>query len=312
MGTLFFGTKLEGKTIHGKTLPESVVDLNKEIMVLAQHPLNLLLGPIYTKLGLSAKVRDTKRKILEFRAVVLEFIRERKQGMKKGEKGKTPDLVGLLLEKQAELGEKEVPEELIVDTFVAFLSAGVETMSNAATMLCYLLSENPDVVGSLETEIGKMYNDNMTLETLNKMEYTAACFQEGLRLLGPGKLMLVRIAVEDHMLGDIKVKKGTMVFPELEASDFNPMYNAEPEKFVPERWLKGGLKENKVMAYSFSSGPRNCIGKQLALIEGKVFVAEILKRFSFKVSEGYKLRMTVRLTYEPEEEVPFDLERKEL
>jgi len=309
LSTLFFGTSIEGKTIHGKSVPIAVADFNKELFVLAQDPLNLLFGPIYTKLGLSGKVRDAKRRILEFRAFLRNIIRERRETMKTQSKSKIPDLIGLLLEKQAEFGEKQVSDDMIVSNFVTFFGAGVETIANAVTMLCYLLNENPDIKQNLETEISKTYSDNITLETLNKMEYTAACFQESMRLLGPGKHTFVRVTAQDHMLGDIKVKKGTLIFPELEAHDYNPMHYSEPEKFVPERWVQGGSNEKDV-TYHFSSGPRNCIGKQLALIESKIFVAEFLRKFSFKVADGYKLRMTVRATHEPVDEVPFDLKKK--
>lgn len=47
------------------------------------------------------------------------------------------------------------------------------------------------------------------------------------------------------------------------------------------------------------------------MIQVQVFTAEILKRFHVKVSEGYKLEMTLRLNYEPVEDIPFDLTPKE-
>jgi len=309
LSTLFFGTSIEGKTIHGKSIPIAVANFNQELFVLAQDPLFILLGPLHTKLGLSGKVRDAKRRVLEFRAFLRNILRERRESMKTQSKPKIPDLVGLLLEKQAEFGEDKISDGMIISNFSTFFGAGVETIANSVTMMCYLLSENPDIKQNLETEISKTYSDNSTLETLNMMEYTAACFQESMRLLGPGKHVFVRVAVEDHMIGDIKVKKGTLIFPELEAHDYNPMHYSEPEKFVPERWMQGGSNEKDV-TYHFAAGPKNCIGKQFALIQAKIFVAEFMRKFSFKVADGYKLRMTLRMTHEPVDAVPFELKKK--
>ena len=66
----------------------------------------------------------------------------------------------------------------------------------------------------------------------------------------------------------------------------------EPFKFKPERWLgdnKEVLQNNPFVFIPFSSGPRNCIGQHLALIEAKVMIAFFLRRFELVRNEKVPL-----------------------
>ena len=62
-------------------------------------------------------------------------------------------------------------------------------------------------------------------------------------------------------------------------------YN-EPNKFKPERWL---TQERNIESFDqykfpvFQGGPRIYIGKDLAILESKIFIAELVRRYCFKV-----------------------------
>lgn len=64
------------------------------------------------------------------------------------------------------------------------------------------------------------------------------------------------------------------------------VYGDSANDFVPERWLRG----DSIPAGAwrpFERGPRNCIGQELALLEAKVVLALVSRRFDFtKVREG--------------------------
>lgn len=56
----------------------------------------------------------------------------------------------------------------------------------------------------------------------------------------------------------------TTVSTPLYAILHDSRYFYQPESFLPERWLDGGLKDhpmNKDAWFPFSKGPRNCVGK---------------------------------------------------
>jgi cytochrome P450 len=61
---------------------------------------------------------------------------------------------------------------------------------------------------------------------------------------------------------------------------YNPKYFPEPEKFIPERFLKSSNTEIVPFSYiPFGGGPRVCIGQRFAMIEMKIAMAKLLAKF---------------------------------
>ena len=74
---------------------------------------------------------------------------------------------------------------------------------------------------------------------------------------------------------------------------------------MPERWLgdKEFEEDNRKMVQLFSVGPRNCIGRNLAMAELRVLVARLVWGFDMEVVEeskgwGILRRQRVFLVYE--------------
>merc|ERR1712029_1127543 len=101
-----------------------------------------------------------------------------------------------------------------------------------------------------------------------------------------------RIAAEDYKLqGDqeIDVPKGTMVFINVGALHFNPKHYANPNSFDPEHFSKEAKAQRHPYAYQpFGQGPHNCIGMRFALLEAKLAMTRILKRYTILPSEKTK------------------------
>jgi len=79
---------------------------------------------------------------------------------------------------------------------------------------------------------------------------------------------------------------------------------SKPEEFNPARWRDTSGKLDTYAYTPFSAGPRNCIGQHLPII------AEFLKKFDFKLKEGYKLKMLIRFLYELSDELALELPPK--
>ena len=62
----------------------------------------------------------------------------------------------------------------------------------------------------------------------------------------------------------------------------------DAESFVPERWLEWNGYDDQSAFEPFSLGPRNCIGKNLALVELRIILARVLWNFNMSLPEGKK------------------------
>jgi cytochrome P450 len=72
-------------------------------------------------------------------------------------------------------------------------------------------------------------------------------------------------------------------------------YFHNPEAFLPERWFSskgdantpGPAREHNVAAFMpFSYGPTNCVGKNLALMQMRVVICWVFRRFRFSKAPG--------------------------
>ena len=67
-------------------------------------------------------------------------------------------------------------------------------------------------------------------------------------------------------------------------------FSPSPNSFIPERWLdttSGKFTTNTSAFIPFSTGPANCVGKNLALLEMRMVVASIIQKFDMRFDEGY-------------------------
>jgi cytochrome P450 len=96
--------------------------------------------------------------------------------------------------------------------------------------------------------------------------------------------VVTRELAEDDALCGYALPKGTMVTCQLQC--VHNQWEA-PSDFRPARFLPGGEYEafdeatRAYMFLPFIQGPRNCLGQHLALLEARVVLALLTKRFNF-------------------------------
>jgi len=306
VGRIFFGEKLNDYTLDGKPLTMAMADLVADVMEASYTPLAIFFGRYAIEYPIFSRFRKLKRQIKSIRNACFQIIKDRKESKQGGN-----DLLASLLETQnLEDPDMRFTDKDIVDEFITFFIAGMDTTGHLVAMVLHDLYKNPQHFEALEKEREKTYNKEkiINVDTLEKMSELHFVIKETMRLHTPAAWPFYRVAIADHKIGDLEVKKGTWIRLEFLALSNSHKYFQNPEEYNPGRWKEAAISKVDHYAYTpFSGGPRNCIGQHLAVAEAKIILSEFLERFDYKLKEGFKLRMVQRFMYEPDGKMMFEL-----
>ncbi|KAJ5573605.1 uncharacterized protein N7459_008032 [Penicillium hispanicum] len=168
--------------------------------------------------------------------------------------------------------------------------AGSETTATLLSGVTYLLLKNPRVLTKLQDEVRSAFatEDQITLETCNRLDYCLAVLTEALRLYPPVGVGLPRLVdAQGDLIAGHWVPGGTVVSICHLAASHSPTNYALPEEFIPERHLDDPRfrGDSKVAMQPFSFGPRNCIGRNLAYVEMRIILARMIFNFDMDLEE---------------------------
>ncbi|WP_432548090.1 cytochrome P450 [Kineococcus sp. SYSU DK004] len=202
------------------------------------------------------------------------------------------DVVGLML--RAGLSDAEVRDEL-----VTFVVAGHETVASSLTWTLDLLARHPGAQQRLHAELDELLDGGRRSpgwEDLRGLRFTRAVLEESLRLYPPA-WVITRRALEDDVVAGVEVPAGTLVIVCTWALHRHPAVWEEPEEFRPERFLDAARRERGYVP--FGAGPRLCIGRDLALVESVLLLAELLRTRSLAPAPGPRPAVESLVTLRP-------------
>ena len=83
---------------------------------------------------------------------------------------------------------------------------------------------------------------------------------------------------------------------------WNPEYFPDPDKFLPKRFVKGSDlydKQNHKAHMPFGLGPRMCVAYSFALVEAKLALVTLFRKFRFDHNPDHQLISAMNLTLGP-------------
>ena len=101
---------------------------------------------------------------------------------------------------------------------------------------------------------------------------------ETLRLYPPAWLV-PRKSLNDDVVGNYKIPAGSDIFISPYFLQRDPDVWDRPDEFWPERYTAIDAKPDKLSYIPFSAGPRKCIGDHFSLIEMKIHLCMLIKKF---------------------------------
>ena len=197
----------------------------------------------------------------------------------------------------------------LTSEFLVLVGAGVETTSHFILNCLILLNDHPEALRKLREELDEnLQNDSdYNFDKINSLPYLSAIIKECLRINHPLPLGLMKQLQVDCVIDGVSFPKNTIFMNGFALNFLKEKYFTNPDKFLPERWLKDGvLQEDPSSFIPFSIGPRNCIGSQFGLMESKVLVSRFVKRFDF-ILLTKEIQWRFALTYGPAKPVLFQL-----
>ncbi|CZT16383.1 related to cytochrome P450 CYP3/CYP5/CYP6/CYP9 subfamilies [Ramularia collo-cygni] len=171
---------------------------------------------------------------------------------------------------------------------VFLMAAGTETLVTAIVHTVYRLLMNKETLHKLVQEIrGKFTTaENIHMTGVNGCKYLLACINESLRIQAPSPATHPRYTPAGGMTIDGHYVPGNVaVGVPIHAACRGDANFRDPEKYVPERWtgeLPQYATDSKDAAMIFSVGPRDCLGRNIAMMGLKLVLAHLIWQFDLE------------------------------
>ncbi|KAL4635780.1 cytochrome P450 27C1-like [Arapaima gigas] len=204
--------------------------------------------------------------------------------LKQGEEVKGMYLTYLLSSNKLSLAE-------IYITITELLLGGVDTTSNTLSWTLFKLAQHEAVQEQLYQEVTSVCPERQLPSTkdLTRMPFLKAVIKEILRLYpvvpGNGRLTVENdVVVENYWF-----PKETQFHLCHYATSHDKKEFPEPEKFIPDRWLRHGA--NRLQHHPFSSipfgvGVRACLGRRVAELEMYFALSRIIQHYKLEPVPG--------------------------
>jgi cytochrome P450 len=224
-----------------------------------------------------------------------EIIAARRRGDTNGD-----DLLSLLLNVRDEETGEGMSDRQLRDEVITLFVAGHETTAVALTWVWHLLAAHPDAAERVRTEQAGVLGDRVPAAAdLPQLTYTRMVIDETMRLYPPAWITNRQALADDEICG-YHIPAGAIVLLSPYVLHRHPDYWNRPDTFDPERFTPERSAGRPHYAYfPFGGGPRQCIGKGLALIEMQLILAAVAQRFRLRHAPGHAAVPQGQLTLRP-------------
>ncbi len=236
--------------------------------------------------SLSTEGRKYASTVKQIHRFVKQVIDERKKEIQSNCSGQNNNNFFTLLLRAHQQHPVEFTEEDIFGEVNTFMFAGHETTSSSCVAALLLIASDNRVQNLLFRELESVLKDcdsvdAITVEHCKRMQYMEMVIQEAMRLYSPIPLMVKKIQ-HDLVVNGHTVPAGctALVCFTLLHNDPNVFTHQSPHSFYPERFSPECAIHRMPYAFMpFSVGPRSCIGKNFSIIEMKLVLAAILRKY---------------------------------
>ncbi|WVZ59626.1 LOW QUALITY PROTEIN: hypothetical protein U9M48_009742 [Paspalum notatum var. saurae] len=171
-------------------------------------------------------------------------------------------------------------------------AAGSDTSSSTVEWAMAELLQSPTLMAKSCDEIARVLGSRKSIEEsdIDQLPYLQAVVKETLRLHPPAPLLLPRHAQVDTKIMGYTIPKGSRVYITVWAMSRDKAIWLEPEKFMPERFMRRQIdfRGGDFDLVPFGAGRRICPGMPLAIRMVPLVLASILHKFTWRLPTEVK------------------------
>jgi cytochrome P450 len=238
----------------------------------------------WTAFGKALRARE------ELLGEIETIVRQRQKSNNFGE-----DALGILLQACDEDGNGLSLTEL-KDQILLLLFAGHETLTSAIASFCLQVAQYPDILAKIRQEQEDLpLSSPISNDTLKQMDYLDRVLKETLRFTAPvgGGF---RQVIQECDFNGYRLPQGWAVQYQISETHKDAKVYGNPDSFDPDRFLT----EEKAYGYiPFGGGVRECIGKEFARLEMKIFATRLIQHFDWQLLPDQDLSLMTIPTPHP-------------
>ncbi|XP_024181556.1 abscisic acid 8'-hydroxylase 3 [Rosa chinensis] len=196
------------------------------------------------------------------------------------------DFLQSTLDRDSYPPNEKLQDSEIIDNLLTLIIAGQTTTAAAIMWSVKFLDENKEAQDRLREEqlsIAKSKPDgaSVTLEDIKDMSYCLKVIKETLRMANV-LLWFPRFALSDCTIQGFEIKKGWHANIDATCIHYDPDLYADPMQFNPDRFDEM-QKPNSFIP--FGSGPRTCLGINMAKVTMLVFLHRLSSGYRWTVND---------------------------
>lgn len=220
------------------------------------------------------------------------------------------DMFSLLCNATDEDGNRYTDQE-VIDHMNFLMMAAHDTTTSTLTSMTYALARYPEWQQRLLEEVDALGVEHLRYEDLDRLVETEWVMKEALRMYPPLST-LPKYSVAPFEFEGLQMPADAIVITYPIHTHYMEEYWSAPNTFDPERF-SDEREEHKRHQYCwvpFSGGAHMCIGLHFAIMQIKLVMFEMLRRYRWSVPEGYEMPVQQSPISKPHDGLPVYFERR--
>lgn len=301
------------RTLFGESAKEDARDAAWATQTLSAAAFSEMFMPFTLPDWLPLPGKAAKRRALRLlRGLVQRHVDQRHAQQGLASTANRTDLLQMLLALRDESTGEALSHQEVFDQCMVSFQAGHETSATALLWWSRLMAEHPEAAQRAQAEVDAVLQGNVPgPEHIAQLPWLAATLKEAMRLYPPVAAVMSRRTTAPVTLGGVAVPQGAILRTTPWVLHRDGRWFAQPERFLPGRFLEGAPEIPRGAWIPFGLGPRVCIGQHFAMLEMVLLAALLLQRYTLRVPEGAPpLQPRLHVTLRPQHPVKLLLSRR--